>query len=332
LKTNNISNNFLNKTLLKKNSQKSKMNPKPWAIAINKPAGLSSYDVIREFKRNLPRPQLKKIGHLGTLDPFASGLMLVTACGGSRVQDYSHQYLYKTYVAVGKFGQKTDTADCEGQVIETSSIDTLNSINWDETFYNFKKKFFNNYMQRIPSFSATKHQGKKLYELAREGVKVEKPPVLRFLSQLNFQLIENDLITFEVTCSGGTYIRQLFEDMCEELGMVGHLVELKRTEIGMISLEKAIELGDVKEKSFEDLKQVDLTDIVPIQKVLFDEKAKARLKSGQEAPGELLEQLEKPFQCWFRELAWSVDKAGELQGLVEELQRGIYKPKVNFSF
>lgn len=307
------------------------MSIKPWAIAVNKPAGLSSYDVIREFKRNLPREQLKKIGHLGTLDPFASGLMLVTACGGSRIQDYSHKFLYKTYIATGKFGEKTDTADCEGQVTETSSIQNLNSIDWENQFRDFKRKFFNNYLQRIPSFSATKHEGKKLYELARQGVKIEKPPVQRFLSQLDFLEFEGDRIRFVVTCSGGTYIRQLFEDMCEELEVVGHLTALERTKIGNISSENAIELADIKEKSFLELSQTQLMDILPIQTVSFDEGQVKRLKNGQEAIGTKQAKLETPFLCWFRELAWSVDKKGELLGLVQESQCGTkFSPKVNF--
>ena len=196
----------------------------------------------------------------------------------------------------------------------------------------FKRIFFNDYYQKIPAFSATKHQGKKLYELARQGIRVEKPPVLRFLRQLEFINFDRDKLTFIVTCSGGTYIRQLFEDMCEVIGTVGHLTELRRTKIGNVSIDQAIDLTQIKEREFGQLKQVDFTEILPIQTVVFDEDQVMRLVNGQEAFGEESEFADRLFSCWFKELAWSLNRGGDLLGLVKRTgSDNKFVPKINFA-
>lgn len=306
----------------------------PWAIAVHKPAGCSSYDVIREFKRNLERPYLKKIGHLGTLDPFANGLMIVTACGGSRIQDYCHKHLFKTYIAVGKLGEKTDTGDLEGDVVASNSQAQLNTvltgIDWQQKFKQFQLKFYNQYLQRIPHFSATKHEGKKLYELARQGTKIEKPPVLRFIQQLKCIEVHDLEVRFEVACSGGTYIRQLFEDMCQELGLFGHLVKLERSQIGQVALAEAIDFESIKNTPFEAMAQVKLDHVLPLRKIVFSPVGLTRLSSGQVASGDDGSGSEQSFTCLEKEMCWALNETGQLIGLVKALGSGEFQPKVNF--
>lgn len=218
---------------------------KPIAFLVDKPEGMGSTDVVRQFKRNLPKP-FKKIGHFGTLDPFATGLLIIGVNGSQRLSDYVHADYKKVYQAIGIFGVHSDTGDKTGTLENKHSEEEVNNLfeNLDKT--ELEKKWFNEfskeYFQRPPAYSAAKHKGKNLYEYAREGVIIEKEKVRREV--IDFKITKWDLprVEFEVTVGIGTYIRVLFEDMAKAVGTLGHLTELRRVQIGPHSVKEANDL------------------------------------------------------------------------------------------
>ena len=184
--------------------------PEPHLFAVDKPKGITSYDVIRKFKKILKRP-FGKIGHLGTLDPFASGLLFIGISGATRFSDLIHDRTNKTYLASGLVGVKTDSGDETGNIVleQEGKID----IEVEELSRLWGEKFKGDYFQVPPAYSATKHEGKKLYEYAREGIVIEKKAVRRRIEKIQLFDLKDEVVTFEVTVSKGTYIRTLFEDM-----------------------------------------------------------------------------------------------------------------------
>ena len=148
--------------------------------------------------------------------------------GACRLNNYLHERFPKTYLAHGKFGQKTSTGDLEGEVVETKKMPELSVKNVEDVL----KSFLGDYLQRPPAFSATKHEGKALYEYARQGIEIKKDLVRREIKSIELVELKNDELLFRVTVSTGTYIRTLFEDVAKKLGTIGHLIALKREAIG----------------------------------------------------------------------------------------------------
>ena len=210
----------------------------PKIFIVDKPVDKTSADVVNYFKRNLPKG-FGKIGHLGTLDPFASGILLIATGGASRLADYFHELCPKTYFAKGLLGISTNTGDLTGEVIETSEREVSQSEILDQL-----SNFEGRYMQIPHKFSATKHNGKPLYKYSREGIEIEKEAVERFVHKIVFEKLEGEKLSFSTTVSSGTYIRSLFEDISKSLNSCGHLIELRRTAIGeAINLDKSLSEG-----------------------------------------------------------------------------------------
>ena len=187
-------------------------------IIINKPLGLTSRQVVSRVKKILG---VKKAGHTGTLDPFATGVLPILLEKGTKLSQYLIEH-DKKYVATIYLGEKKDTGDQEGTTIETKIIPELN----EEIVKSVLNSFKGNQKQIPPMYSAIKVNGKKLYEYARNGEFIERIP--RDINIYEIELIEqkNNLIKFEVSCSKGTYIRVLCEDIAEKLGTVGYMYEL----------------------------------------------------------------------------------------------------------
>ena len=203
-------------------------------LLIDKPQGLSSAGLVARLKRTLA---LKKAGHAGTLDPFATGLMVICLGKATRISRY---FLGgdKSYVATLRLGCTTDTLDPEGQITATAAVPFLNETEVCETFARFTGPL----MQAPPVYSALKHKGVPLYRLARQGKPVQKPPrpvIVHSLHLLELQLPE---IRFAVHCSSGTYIRTLAADLAEAFGTVGYLAALRRTATCGFTLEDACTL------------------------------------------------------------------------------------------
>ena len=185
-------------------------------IIINKEAGISSQGVVSKVKKILNE---KKVGHIGTLDPMAEGVLPVLIGNYTKISKYLIEH-DKTYIATIKFGIRTDTADSEGKVIEKKDVNINNMTK--EDFNVILKSFLGESMQYPPKYSAIKINGKKLYEYARNNVEIEISPrkiLIYDIDVLNIDKIQNELL-FRVSCSKGTYIRSLCEDISNKIGTV----------------------------------------------------------------------------------------------------------------
>ena len=216
-------------------------------LVVNKEKGCTSHDVVYQVKKLFG----KKVGHTGTLDPNATGVLPILIGKGTELSQFliNHD---KKYIATIQLGVKTDTADVEGNVIEEKCVD-LSLLN-EEKINTILKNLIGKQKQIPPMYSAIKVNGKKLYEYARKGQKVEIEP--RKIKIYNIELIEVSFnkkeITIKVNCSKGTYIRTLCEDIAEKLGTVGYMEDLQRTKVGDFSIKNAIKISEIKnyEKSF----------------------------------------------------------------------------------
>lgn len=231
------------------------------SLLINKEIGLTSRQEVNNVSRKLGE---RKAGHIGTLDPFADGLLIVLLGTSTKISQFL-EIMDKTYQATLKLGKKTNTGDLTGEVIKTSEVPNLTKEKVEETL----KSFLGKQTQIPPMFSALKVNGKELYKYAREGVEIERK--VREINIIDIKLLsfKEDEITFIAKVSKGTYIRTLGEDIAEKLGTVGHLTKLTRLEVGPYSLKDAKRSSEVCEK-----------DLIPISKML------AHLKSF-EVSGEL---------------------------------------------
>lgn len=210
-------------------------------IIINKPIGFTSQDVVSKTKKILNE---KKAGHTGTLDPLATGVLPVLLGNSTKLSKYLIEH-DKTYIARIKFGEKKDTGDSEGNTIETSNVKIENK----KDILKVLESFIGKQTQIPPIYSAIKVNGKKLYEYAREGIEVEIPSreiEIYKLNLLNFDK-ENQEVEIEVSCSKGTYIRTLCEDIAKNLGTVGYMSFLKRTIVDKFKLEDAIDFETLEE-------------------------------------------------------------------------------------
>lgn len=207
-------------------------------ILINKQKGFTSHDVVNVIRKKL---NTKKVGHTGTLDPNATGVLPILIGKGTKISKYLMEH-DKTYIATLKLGEKTDTGDSEGQVIEEKSIPADLK---KEDINNALQNFFGKQKQVPPMYSAIKINGKKLYEYAREGKEVKLEA--REIEIYKIELLEyqNNKIKFEVECSKGTYIRTLCEDIAKKLGTVGYMEELQRTKVNNFRIEDSILLDDI---------------------------------------------------------------------------------------
>ncbi len=213
-------------------------------IIINKPKGYTSHNVVAIVKKKL---NVKKVGHTGTLDPNATGVLPLLLNQGTKLSKYLIEH-DKEYEVTLKLGIKTDTLDEEGNILEERKVDwnanTIQKI--EETLLSFVGK----QKQTPPMYSAIKVNGKKLYEYARKGQTVDiKPREIEIYSMelKNVNQQENE-IEFKVHCSKGTYIRSLCEDIAKKLGTIGYMKELNRTKVGKFTLQEAITLDEIEKE------------------------------------------------------------------------------------
>lgn len=207
-------------------------------LVIDKPAGMTSARVVACVKKVL---NARKAGHTGTLDPFATGVMICCVNQSTRLARF---FLHgnKTYEAVLRLGVETDTQDLTGTVISKSEIRNLD----EKTTGSIFKRFEGAIEQLPPVYSALKHEGVPLYKLARKGKPVQKPARRVFISSLKILDMELPKIRFEVSCSAGTYIRTLAADIGTALGCGAHLELLRRTESSGFTIEDALTLPEME--------------------------------------------------------------------------------------
>lgn len=215
-------------------------------IIINKPKSYTSHDIVNVVRKKL---NIKKVGHTGTLDPNATGVLPILIGTGTKISKYLVEH-EKTYIATLVLGKKTDTGDSEGNIIEEDN----NFVNSNkEKIENVLKSFIGKQNQTPPIYSAIKVGGKKLYEYAREGKSVDIKPREIEISEIALENYnDKDEIVFKVTCSKGTYIRTLCEDIAKRLGTVGYMKELQRTKVNEFDIKDAITLEDLDNVNIED--------------------------------------------------------------------------------
>ena len=233
-------------------------------LIINKPKGYTSHDIVNVLRKKL---NTKKIGHTGTLDPNATGVLPILVGTATKISKYLIEH-EKTYIATLELGKKTDTGDAEGKIIEEDT--NIKDIS-EEEIESVLKTFIGKQKQIPPMYSAIKIDGKKLYEYAREGKKVELQPREIEILDIDLMKCNRSEIQFIVRCSKGTYIRTLCEDIAEKLETIGYMKELQRTSVNQFNLEESISIDDLDnvnvqekiisiEEVFEDKPRIDLNN------------------------------------------------------------------------
>lgn len=216
-------------------------NNKPFGVLnINKPLGISSFEVVRKIKKLAGE---KKVGHGGTLDPEASGVLPVCIGKATKAIDFIMEG-EKEYIAKVKLGVVTDTYDREGKVLREGNVNFT-----EEEIIKVIHKFEGSIDQVPPMYSALKQNGKKLYELAREGKVVYREPRNITIYSIDILSIDSPIIEIKVRCSKGTYIRSLCYDIGEELGCGAMMWELKRTATGTFTIENSVDLKELTESN-----------------------------------------------------------------------------------
>ncbi len=278
-------------------------------LLIDKPEGPSSAQVVHKVKVLLGA---KKVGHLGTLDPFATGLLLLGINEGTKIAE-----LFigapKSYRGVMVLGVETDSQDATGTILRVRAVPTLG----DAELRDLEQHFSGDLQQVPPMFSALKREGVPLYKLARQGKEVAREPRSIRVEKLNLNKLEGDEIGLELTCSRGTYIRTLAADIGKFLGCGAHLKSLRRIACGHLTLDRAVTLSQL-----EQLDSGVKAPLLALEKALdylrgitCDNRLVSRLRLGQQ---EILTQLGKPMAG--EKLARILDPRGDLVALVEWME------------
>ncbi|HMS56546.1 MAG TPA: tRNA pseudouridine(55) synthase TruB, partial [Fimbriimonadaceae bacterium] len=240
-------------------------------LLVHKPDGVTSHDVVDVIRR---RFGTRRVGHAGTLDPLATGLLVVAVGPATRFLQYL-PLEPKVYEGVATFGAETNTQDSEGEVLATGVV----PLDLQDQLLLARSKFVGLIQQLPPMFSAVKKGGKPLYVLARQGQEIERDPRTVHIGRLEFDWnarIGND-VPFTVECSGGTYVRTLAHDVGREIGCGAYLSKLVRTEVGRFRLDHARPLDEVQREDLIPLAEA----LPPMRLVTVAERDQIRIRQGQ---------------------------------------------------
>ena len=278
-------------------------------LLIDKPEGPSSAQVVHRVKVLLGA---KKVGHLGTLDPFASGLLLLGINEGTKVADIFLS-APKSYRGIMVLGVETDSQDATGTIVQVRAVPTIGKVE----LRGLERQFSGDLRQVPPMFSALKREGVPLYKLARQGKEVPREPRSIRVEKLRLHKLGNDEIEIEVTCSRGTYVRTLAADMGKFLGCGAHLKSLRRIACGHLTIDQAVTL--------DELERLDPSMAAPLlsleraldhlRAITWENQLLSRLRLGQQ---EILRHLDKPVGG--EKLARILDPRGGLVALVEWIE------------
>ncbi len=225
-------------------------------LLVDKPQGMTSHDIVARMRRVF---RIKKVGHAGTLDPMATGLLLILIGKATKVSQFLMS-MDKEYTGTVKLGEATDSQDADGEIIETKPVPELTQADVEKEM----ATFMGDQYQTPPMFSAKKVNGQKLYKLARQGKTIEREPRVIHVSRydiLDFNLPEVSVI---VSSSKGTYIRTLAHDLGERLGCGGHLCALRRTQVGKFRIEDANTLEEIENMAPSELR----TKLIPVNQAV----------------------------------------------------------------
>ncbi|HEX9741786.1 MAG TPA: tRNA pseudouridine(55) synthase TruB [Nitrospiraceae bacterium] len=249
-------------------------------LNVNKPAGWTSHDVVAKVRGLLKEP---KVGHAGTLDPAATGVLPILLGRGTRIAEYLLEW-DKEYRAVLRLGQSTDTQDATGTVLATRPLDGLTEEQIRAAIGRFRGRI----SQVPPMYSAVKVAGVPLYKSARAGKTVEREPRTVDIHEIEVLGIAGPDVTMRVRCSKGTYVRTLCADAGEALGVGGHLWSLERTRVGPLAIGQALTLDDIGARRMtgrlsDDLLSLD-TVLEMLPAVVVDERTAGRVRHGAAVP------------------------------------------------
>ncbi len=221
--------------------------PLDGALLVDKPVGPTSHDVVDHLRRTFG---IKKVGHCGTLDPNATGLLVVVLGRGTKLSE-KLMADDKVYEGTVKFGEATDSYDADGELtaslpVPPLSLDTLNEM---------AKSFVGDILQTPPMVSAVKKDGVPLYKLARKGLEVERKPRLIHIYSFHFSHYQEPLGQFRVACTKGTYVRTLAHELGEKAGCGAHLASLRRTASGKFEVRDALPLATLLQLPIDQLQQ-----------------------------------------------------------------------------
>lgn len=246
-------------------------------LLIDKDEGETSFDVVKRIRREM---NLKKVGHAGTLDPFATGLLIILLGQGTKLSPYLMSG-EKRYLAAIRLGVETDTLDPTGRAVRKKSVPTLNQEEIEKKILEFVGVI----EQSPPSFSAVNIKGQRSYKLARKGLKIELKKKRVTIRSIEIVSIDMPEVTIDVRCSGGTYIRSLAADIGEKLGTVAHLGSLRRLSSGPFHVDDAIKSGIDHVASPESgilKKVISLKDSLPdMMEVHVDAQSAKKIRNGQ---------------------------------------------------
>ncbi len=207
------------------------------ALLIDKPAGPTSHDVVDEIRRQF---RIKKVGHCGTLDPNATGLLIIVLGRGTKLSERLMSD-DKVYEGTMKFGEVTDSYDCDGKITETKPVPPLTLEQLNEA----TAPFIGDIMQMPPMVSAIKKGGVPLYKLARKGIEVEREARLIHIYNFRFSAYTEPHGTFRLACTKGTYVRSVAHEMGQKLGCGAHLATLRRSVSGKFDVADALPLDTI---------------------------------------------------------------------------------------
>jgi tRNA pseudouridine55 synthase len=247
-------------------------------LPVDKPVGPTSHDAVSAVRRAL---RIKQVGHTGTLDPFASGLLLVCVGPSTRLAEYFAP-LPKTYVATLRLGEATNTDDHTGDVVSAS--DAWRAVTREQLEAALGEQV-GEIQQVPPAFSAKKVDGQRMYDVARRGGDVDLPPVAVTIHSISVVSMDLPDVVFEVECGSGTYIRAIARDVGAALGAGGHLRELRRTRIGPHDVERAVtfdQLGDAARVAAAMIAPADALAHLP--RVVADARGEADIRHGRTLP------------------------------------------------
>ena len=236
-------------------------------LLVNKEKGPTSSDVVIKVRKLL---NIKKVGHTGTLDPMAEGLLVLTVGNATRIQELITEK-DKEYIATMKLGIKTDTYDTEGKIIDQKEVP--NNLNIEEVLNSYIKK----YNQEVPIYSSIKVNGKKLYEYARENIEVELPKREVEIKDIKLLSINNNKVTFKCKVSKGTYIRSLINDIGNTLGTYATMTKLIRTKIDNFSLDNSYTLEDIEKGNY---KLISIEEVLDYPKIEIDDNLYKKISNG----------------------------------------------------
>ena len=245
-------------------------------ISLIKPPGITSHDAIGICRRILKE---RRIGHSGTLDPLAYGVLPIFVGKAARAIEYTES-IGKTYVAECKFGVETDTEDSTGNIL--SEWDYLDTMPW-ERLEEVVKSFIGPMEQRPSKYSAIKINGQRAYDLARAGVEFELPTRLIHIYDIELLAYADPFFTIRVRCSAGTYVRALLRDICQRTGTYGMMTQLCRTAVGQFDLERSITIEELELLGEDAIQPVD-TLLTHLPAVYINDINRTRLVQGKQVP------------------------------------------------